>query len=98
MMTPEAKAKLFAELDAEFGRRRLPKPKVVAEEGRIVRDVDVQVSPADYNFRGSGPQGFVRIDYAAYERQRAFAEEDARREAKRRREIDPFDYGHWNKD
>jgi len=102
-MTPEAKAKLFAEFDAEFGGEPEPRPKpkpakLCAANGRIVRDVDVTVSPEDFNFRGHGPRGQVRIDYAAYEQQRLRAEADREAEAKRRREIDPFNYGHWNKD
>jgi hypothetical protein len=98
-LTPEKRAYY----DAKFGRgRSRPKPspkpaKVVASEGRIVRDVEVQVSPADFNFPGSRG-GFVRIDYVEYERQRAFAEADAERERARRKALDPFDYGHWNKD
>ena len=63
-----------------------------------MRDVEVQVSPADLNFRGAGPQGFVRIDYAAYERQRLQAEADKIAQAKRRRELDPVGLGHWGHD
>lgn len=101
-MSPEAKAKLFAELDAEFGIERTPpeprpaeppKPKVVVNEGRVVAPAAVRVSPADPNFRGNG--GFVRIDMEAAERQRAQAEADRGAEARRRKEIDPFGYGHW---
>lgn len=102
-MTPERRAKFFAELDAEFGHLKrkpeaepkAPKPKVVAEAGQIVRDVSVRVSPADPNFRSARADGFVRINFAEAERQRAWAEQDRAVERTRRQAIDPFGYGHW---
>jgi hypothetical protein len=45
-VTPERRAELEAELDRLMGLSP-PKPKVVASDGRIVRDADVHVSPAD---------------------------------------------------
>lgn len=88
------------ELDALFDEllpAPEPKPKPVrlcAADGRIVRDVEVQVSPADFNFPGSRG-GYVRVDLDAYERQRAIAEADRARERANRRALDPFGYGHW---
>lgn len=97
-MTPEAKAKLFAELDAEFGIVREPaqppKPKVVAEAGRVIAPAEVRVSEADPNWPNSRG-GFVRIDMEAYERQRLEREREAAEWKRRHREIDPFGYGHW---
>ena len=99
-MTPERKAQLFAELDAEFGHLKRTKeveaklPKVVASEGRVVAAASVRVSPADPNFQNSSG-GFVKIDMAAYERQRAWAEHDRAVWARRQRELDPYRLGHW---
>ena len=101
-MTPERKKQLFAELDAEFGTKRTPPkptakaptPKLVAEEGRIVADCEVVVSPSDFNARCRGSTR-VLIDMAAYERQRAYAENDRAARARRQRELDPLNYGHW---
>lgn len=99
-MTPERKAQLFAELDAEFGIKRErkaepPRPTVVAEAGRVIASAEVRVSQADPNFRNAGAGGFVRIDMEAAECQRAKAEADRAQERRRRRELDPFNYGHW---
>jgi len=100
-MTPERKAQLFAELDAEFGiapspTPEPPRPKLVAEEGRVVAPAEVRVSPADPNWR-YGTNGFVRIDMEAYERQRLQREADAEREAARRRELDPCNLEIWGR-
>ncbi len=82
-------------LDDVAGPKPKPKPKVVAEAGRVIAPAEVQVSPADPNFRNAGAGGFVRIDLVAYERQRTWAEQDRTRLRARRRELDPFGYGHW---
>lgn len=60
-MTPERKARLEAELDEILGPEPLPKPKVVAVEGRVVRDADVQVSPADRRNSRYGTVETVRV-------------------------------------
>jgi hypothetical protein len=99
-LTPGQKAKLGAELDAflpargygtrayrEAQTRQAARPKVVAEEGRIVREAEVQVSPADPNWREGPRPGFVVIDQVALEREwRAArrAEEWNRQDAARR--------------
>ncbi|WP_166145395.1 hypothetical protein [Methylosinus sp. RM1] len=88
-LTPERRA----ELTAKYCRKPAAPVKVVVDEGRVVAPAAVRVSPADPNFRGNG--GFVRIDMETAERQRARAEADRRAEARRRREIDPFNFGHW---
>lgn len=98
MATDKQRQLSIAALGYDCFAPKVPRARLCSANGRIVRDVEVQVSPADYNFRGAGPRGFVRIDYAAYEQQRLRAEADREAEAKRRREIDPFNYGHWNKD
>jgi hypothetical protein len=52
MITPEQDAALDAELLALFGPPpRPPKPKVVARDGEVIRDVDVVVSAKDPNAR-----------------------------------------------
>ncbi|WP_292531889.1 hypothetical protein [Methylocystis sp.] len=98
-MAPERKELTDEEierlLDEAAGPIPKPRPKLVAEEGRVVAPAEVRVSPADPNFRFAGAGGFVRINMAEAERQRAWAEADAARERVRRKEIDPFGYGHW---
>jgi hypothetical protein len=96
---PDPDAKLFAELDAEFGIVRTPAPKprpakLCAANGRIVREVEVRVSPDDPNYiPASG--GFVQINFAEAERQWAAREADQARERARRKALDPFNFGHW---
>jgi hypothetical protein len=86
-MTPEERAKFEAEIDAAIDAidpRPIPRPKVVASEGRVVRDADVHVSPADrrnshygtrdvVEVRAPDPgflrSGTVRINMQEYERQ-----------------------------
>ena|SRR5208283_3372074 len=96
-MTPEARAKLWAELDELVGIAPRPKPrpaKIVAREGRVVRDVEVQVPPNDPNYPYSRG-GVVRINMAAAERQWEATQAEKELWRRRRKELDPFDYGHW---
>jgi hypothetical protein len=57
-VTPEREAELRAEVRAFFRQRKLekalppiPKPKVVTDNGMVIRDADVVVSPLDPNAR-----------------------------------------------
>jgi hypothetical protein len=82
MLTAEQKAALDAEVDeflASHGRgtkayrdakaRQQARPKVVVEEGRIVREAAVQVSEADPNYRQGPRPGFVVINQEVLERE-----------------------------
>jgi len=76
-----------------------PKPKTVVDEGQVVRDADVRVSPADKNYLGSEDgvvrvrrNDFVRINFELYEAQMAEKREDRIR----RRLLDPARMGHWD--
>lgn len=54
-MTPERRAEVEAWLDDLIGPEPPPpKPKVVANDGRVIRDADVVVSPDDVNARKRG--------------------------------------------
>jgi hypothetical protein len=46
-VTPERRAEIEALMDSILGPPPLPKPKVVASNGVVIRDADVHVSPAD---------------------------------------------------
>src|SRR5262249_9544166 len=48
-LTPEEEAELWVELENEFGRPAIPRPKVVVRDDRVKRDADVHVSRADPN-------------------------------------------------
>ena len=85
-------------LDEICGPKPKPKPKVVANEGEVVRDVEVQVSPKDPNFRKADDgmvrvrrPGFVTINMEVWEEQQRQKREDRRH----RREIDPARTGIW---
>ena len=85
-------------LDEICGPKPKPKPKVVANEGEVVRDVEVQVSPKDPNFRKADDgmvrvrrPGFVTINMEVWEEQQRQKKEDRRH----RREIDPARMGIW---
>jgi hypothetical protein len=73
-----------------------PKPKAVVDDGEVVRDAIVRVSPADPNYRESEGgvvkvrrSDFVRINMEVWEQQQA-----EKREARRhRRMIDPCRLG-----
>jgi hypothetical protein len=94
-MSPELRAKIDA-IEAKYGapkehrkavERQQARPRVVVEEGRVVRDAEVQVSPADPNYRQGPRPGFVVINQEVLEREwRAArrAEEWNREDAARR--------------
>jgi hypothetical protein len=104
-MTPERRAELEAELDELLGAPPLPKPKVVASDGVIVRDADVHVSKAD---RRNSRYGLVetvhvrRGDYVTInmaEAERQWWENLRAKEARdaERRAADPCKLGLWGR-
>ena len=98
---PRKTAELVALMEKALGLtpKPKPKPKAVVDDGEVVRDADVRVSPADPNYHASEEgvvrvrrNDFVRINMELYE-----AQMEARREDRvRRRALDPFRLGHWN--
>src|SRR6266702_5914713 len=96
-MTPERKAEIEARLDEILGPAPLPKPKVVAVEGEVIRDADVRVSPADTRTSKYGTVETVRvrradvvtINQAEAERQYWAGVRDRGAERYRRRQLDP---------
>jgi len=88
-----------------------PKPKVVVRDNEVIRDADVIVSPADRNAQRRGgthiavrrpePElpplrpGELRIDIAAAQRQWEMEEQFRRADRAQRRQLDPFNFGHW---
>jgi len=93
-MTPERKAEIRALLNPT----RPPRPKVVTNEGDVVRDAVVRVAPEDPNARGRGDRvvevkraDWVTINIPLWEYQQA----EKARDRKRWRELDPFRLGHW---
>ena len=100
-VSPERTAELVALLEKALGLtpRPRPKPKAVVDDGEVVRDADVRVSPSDPNYRGSDEgivrvrrRDFVTINMELYEEQQRLKREDRRM----RRMLDPFRLGHWN--
>src|SRR5262249_24462511 len=96
---PRKTAELVALMEKALGLT--PKPKAVVNDGEIVRDANVRVSPADPNYRGSDEgvvsvrrNDFVRINMELWE-----AQQEAKREDRRmRRALDPYRLGHWGTD
>jgi|SRR5215831_8887714 len=98
---PKKTAELVALMEKALGLtpKPKPKPKVVTTEGEVVRDADVQVSPADRNY-GRSEEGFVRvrrsnfvtINMDLYEEQ----QQQKREDRMKRRMLDPYRLGHWN--
>src|SRR6516164_5250457 len=100
-VSPERTAELVALLEKALGLtpKPKPKPKAVVDNGEVVRDADVRVSPADPNYRGSDEgvvkvrrTDFVTINMELYEAQQRLKAEDRIR----RRMMDPFRLGHWD--
>ena len=94
-LTPERKAQLYAELDKIIGLAPLPRPKVVTQDGVTIRDVDVQVSGADPNAKGTDRivevrrDDWVTVNFDEYGRQQA----DRAAERRYRRQLDPCRLG-----
>ena len=94
-LSPEQKKKLWAKLDKIVGPKPLPKPKVVTQDGFVIRDAEVHVSQADPNAKPEDEIVFVRrddfvtVNMVEYERQQAEREGDRRL----RRHLDPFRIG-----
>jgi len=98
---PRRVAELVAMVEKALGLppKSKPKAKAVVNDGEVVRDADVRVSPADPNYRENDGgvvrvrrSDFVTINMELYEEQQRLKREDRRR----RREIDPFRVGHWD--
>jgi hypothetical protein len=97
-VTPERKAELIAALEELIGPKRMARPKVIANEGEVVRDAEPHVSRADPNYNRSDDgvvrvrrNDFVKINMELWEAQ----QQDKREERLRRRSLDPFRLGHW---
>ena len=99
-VSPERTAELVALLEKALGLtpKPKPKPKAVVDNGEVVRDADVRVSPADPNYRGSVEgvvkvrrTDFVKINMELWEAQQRAKAEDRRL----RRSLDPARLGHW---
>src|SRR6516162_9705414 len=98
VVSPERTAELVALLEKALGLTPRPraKPRAVVDDGEVVRDADVRVSPADPNYRESDEgvvrvrrSDFVTINIAVWEEQQA-----AKREERRlRRALDPCRLG-----
>jgi hypothetical protein len=96
---PRKTAELVALMEKALGLT--PKPKAVVNDGEIVRDANVRVSPADPNYRGSD-EGVVRVrrnDFVRINMELWEAQQEAKREDRRmRRALDPYRLGHWGTD
>jgi hypothetical protein len=97
---PKRVAELVALMEKALGLTPKPKPKprVVVNDGEVVRDAIVRVGPADRNYCGSDEGvvrvrrgDFVTINMAVWEAQ----QEDKREARRRRRMLDPYRLGHW---
>ena len=97
---PKRVAELVALMEKALGLtpKPKPKPKVVVNEEQVVRDADVQVSPADPNY-GRSEEGVVRVrrsDFVTINMELWEAQQEEKREArKRRRTLDPYRLGQW---
>jgi len=99
-VSPERTAELVAALEKLLGLNPRPKPKAkaVVNNGQVIRDAIVRVSPDDPNYANSNDgtvtvrrSDFVTVNMAVYE-----AQQEIKREHRReRRNIDPARLGHW---
>jgi hypothetical protein len=104
-MTPERYAQLQKEWDellAPFLPKKIPpRPKVVTSDGKVIRDAEVKVSPADIRNMANSQNGtvivrradFVTVNMAAYEQQQA----DKARDRAAQRARDPYRLGLYGK-
>jgi hypothetical protein len=100
MLTAEQKAAIDADIAKILGRAPTAKPKpakLVAEAGRVVAGAEVQVSPADPNYRPGPRPGFVTIDLDRVEREWFAARAAERADAAHRAELDPYNLGIWGR-
>jgi hypothetical protein len=97
---PKKTEELVALMERALGLtpKPTPKPKAVVDEGEVVRDADVRVSPADPNYRGS-EEGVVRVrrkDFVTINMELWEAQQREKREDRlRRKMLDPARLGHW---
>jgi hypothetical protein len=95
-VSPELRGKIDA-IEAKYAvPKAKPKPaKLVAEEGKVVANAEVQVSPRDPNWREGPRPGFVTINTEVAERQWFADRAAAQAEAAHRAMLDPVGLGHW---
>jgi|SRR6516225_6661581 hypothetical protein len=95
---PKRVAELVALMEKALGLKPKPKPKVVTNDGEVVRDAIVRVGPADRNY-GRSEEGVVRVrrnDFVTINMEVWEAQQEEKREARRaRRRLDPYRLGHW---
>ena len=98
---PKKTAELVALMERALGLTPKPKQKAksVTDDGEVVRDADVRVSPADPNYPNS-TQGMISVrrkDFVTINMDLYEAQQQAKREDRlRRRALDPFRLGHWD--
>jgi hypothetical protein len=89
---------IMAILTEIWGPPPKKKPKAVTNEGEVVRDADVRVSPSDPNY-GKSDDGVVRVRRSDFVTVRMDLYEEQQREKRldrlRRREMDPARTGIW---
>src|SRR5262249_53941668 len=98
---PRKTAELVALMEKALGltpKPKPPKPKAVVDDGQVVRDADVRVSPADPNYHGAH-EGVVRVrrkDWVTVNVDLWEAQQREKAEARRaRKALDPYRLGHW---
>lgn len=91
----ESKAQLERIMRVLRRKPKPAKPRVVVEEGRVVAEAEVEVSPRDPNWREGLRPGFVTINQEWLEREWRAARAQEEWDRRRRAEIDPVGLGHW---
>ena len=97
---PKRTAEIVALLEKALGLtpKPKPKPKAVVDDGQVVRDAEVRVSPDDPNYGGSD-EGVVRVrrsDFVTIRMDLYEAQQREKAEARRmRRAMDPYRLGYW---